>query len=129
MEQFLEQDLRFLKAGNLLSRISVTFWLGAGHCLVNLPCLSIPVTESRRSVCDGVIISHSAPKYAASLCVCLELFILSLFLFSSSHKYFEARSLRLQLRTFPLCHVSWYFIQNIERLPVIRQVIKGNPHR
>jgi len=48
---------------------------------------------------------------------------------SSSYRCFETGSSRLQLRTFPLHQVSRYFIQNIERLPVIRQVIRGNRHR
>jgi hypothetical protein len=76
VKHFHEQDLRFFKAGNLLlSRVFVTVWLGEGHCCVNLLCLSNPYTEFRRDVHDGVIISHSAHKYAAFLCVCLELFI------------------------------------------------------
>ena len=92
--------------------------------------MSIPDTESRRNVNDGIIISHSAPKYAAaSLCVCLELFIFSPFVFSSSYRYSETGSLLLQLRTFPLHQVSRYFIQNIERLAIVRQAIKGNPNR
>jgi len=117
MEQFHEQNLRFFRAGNLfLSRVFVTFWLGEGQCCVNLPYFSIPDTESRRYVYDCVIISHSVHKYAASLCVCLELFVLSPFLFSSSYRCFETGSSRLQLRTFPPHQVSRYFIQDIERL-------------
>jgi hypothetical protein len=83
VKQFREQDLRFFKARNLLlSRVSVTVWLGEGQCRVNLPCLSIPDVESRGYVYDDGIISHSSHKYAASLFVCVELFILSPFLFN-----------------------------------------------
>ena len=91
VKHFHENDLRFLKAGNLLLRVSITVWLVEGQCCVSLPCLSNPDIESRRNVYDDVIMSHSAHKYAASLCVCLELFILSPFLFISSYIFFHWR--------------------------------------